>query len=231
MNKLSIMQPNFLPWPGYFHLIDKVDVFIFLEKVKFEKSSWHHRNLFVINNKASFITIPVTGSRLQLINDVKINYDNLWKKKHVTTLTNNYKKHPYGSDILNLIIPILENSKFVYLKDLNKSLIINICDFLGINSNFATDKDLFTESKKSMRLIELCNIYKCKEYFSPLGSKNYIEDENLFNQFNIDVVYQNPKITNYTQFKSNNFIPYLSIIDLISNLGKIGSLEYIRKNF
>ena len=225
------MQPTFLPWPGYFNLIESVDIFIFLENVKFEKSSWHQRNLFLINSKSSYITIPVTGSRLQLIKDVKINYTNIWQKKFTLSLINNYKKHPFGMEILNIIIPVLESSKFILLKELNIELIKKITNYLGIKVNFSSDKNLESNSKKSMRLIEICKLYNVSEYYSPLGSKDYIQEEKLFSKFDIKVKYQNPQLVPYNQYNSGEFIPYLSVVDLISNLGKTESLKYIKKNF
>ena len=67
------MQPTYLPWPGYFNLIHKSDIFIFLSGVKFEKSSWHHRNYFLISGNKTALTVPIKGSRLQSIKEVEIN--------------------------------------------------------------------------------------------------------------------------------------------------------------
>ena len=44
MSKIAIMQPTFLPWVGYFDLIDQVDTFVFLNDVQFQKQTWQHRN-------------------------------------------------------------------------------------------------------------------------------------------------------------------------------------------
>ena len=134
-------------------------------------------------------------------------------------------------EILNIIIPVLESSKFILLKELNIELIKKITNYLGIKVNFSSDKNLESNSKKSMRLIEICKLYNVSEYYSPLGSKDYIEEENLFSKFDIKVKYQNPQLVPYNQYNSGEFIPYLSVVDLISNLGKTESLKYIKKNF
>ena len=72
MKKIAIMQPTYLPWPGFFNLIHQSDIFVFLENAKFEKSSWQNRNYILMQGERKLITVPVLGSRLQNIKDVKI---------------------------------------------------------------------------------------------------------------------------------------------------------------
>ena len=59
MSKIAIMQPTFLPWVGYFDLIDQVDIFVFLNDVQFQKQTWQHRNKILTKNGLQWITVPV----------------------------------------------------------------------------------------------------------------------------------------------------------------------------
>ena len=52
--KIAISQPTYLPWQGYFALIDYVDEFIFLENIQFNKRSWQQRNKIINNGKEIF---------------------------------------------------------------------------------------------------------------------------------------------------------------------------------
>ncbi len=231
MKKIAIMQPAYLPWPGFFNLIHKSDIFVFLENAKFEKSSWQNRNYILIQGERKLITVPVLGSRLQNIKDVKINYNTNWQKKHSVTIQDNYKNHPFGNDILNILLPIIQRKDLVFLKDLNYLLINKICNYLGIEIYSKIDSEIPTSSTKSKKILEICNYFQINNYISPIGSKNYIEEEGFLEKGNISVTYQKTNFSIYDQYKLTEFVPYLSIIDLIANLGSTKSLSYIKENY
>jgi hypothetical protein len=227
INVIAIMQPTYLPWVGYFDLIKSVDQFIFLDNVKLEKSSWQTRNQILINNEPSLITVPVIGSRNQLISNTLINQETKWREKHISTLTQIYRKHPFGEWMLNFIIPILKDKTIISLSALNIKLIKTICFKLNIHSDFHLSSDIATKDKKSLRLIEICNFFNSINYYSPIGSKNYIIDEKFFKDSGINVSYQNLNFKEYNQHRSEKFINNLSIIDLLSNLGPDKTANYI----
>ena len=224
---IAIMQPTYLPWVGYFDLINLSDNFVFLENVKFEKSSWQTRNKIPINNKSSFLTVPVRGSRNQIIFEVLINEESNWRKKHISTLNTVYKNHPFGTWMLGIILPIINDLSITKLSELNIKLIKTISKEIKIYSNFKLGSKIKTKGTKSTRLLEICHHFKAKKYYSPIGSKDYIQKENLIVENNIEVIYQKLKLVEYKQFRSNNFISQLSIIDLMANLGPENSKKYI----
>jgi len=79
---VSIMQPTYLPWIGYFDLISKSDIFVFLDDVQFSRRSWQQRNRILLDGKETMLTIPIQnkGKREQLIKDVLVNYSFLFYK-------------------------------------------------------------------------------------------------------------------------------------------------------
>ena len=228
-NSISIMQPTYLPWIGFFQLINSVDRFIFLDNVKLEKSSWQTRNKILVNKNPSFITVPVLGSRKQLISEALINSETKWRKKHILTLEQTYSKYPFGEWMLNIIIPIINDLTINHLCELNMKLIKTICSELGIKCNFFLSSKIPTKSTKSMRLIEICNYFGCINYYSPLGSKGYIETEKYFKKSGINVYYQKFKLEIYNQHTLKKFISHLSIVDIIANLGPEQTLNYIKQ--
>ena len=68
MKKIAILQSNYIPWRGYFDLINYVDEFIFFDEVQYTKGDWRNRNL-IRNKKKFWITIPIVnkGCRLKKI--------------------------------------------------------------------------------------------------------------------------------------------------------------------
>ena len=61
--KISIMQPTYLPWSGYFSMIKNADIFVFLDDVQFDKRSWQQRNRILLNKKETFLTVPVISKK------------------------------------------------------------------------------------------------------------------------------------------------------------------------
>ena len=226
-NTLAVMQPTYLPWVGYFDLIKTVDHFVFLDNVKFEKSSWQTRNKIPINNIAQFLTVPVLGSRSQLIKEVLINDEINWRRKHIKTLRQLYKKHTFGDWMLEIVIPIIDDKSIVYLSELNIKLIKEISNSLDLITDYSLASNIPTCGTKSLRLAEICKFFGIRNYYSPVGSKDYIEEENIFTENNIDVIYQNLSLIIYKQRGQSHFISHLSIIDLMANLGYQSTINYI----
>lgn len=226
--KLAIMQPTYLPWPGYFNLITSSDIFVFLDDAKLEKSSWHVRNQLPINDKASFITLALDASRLDNINEAMLSKDNPWRKKHVGTLRNLYSRSPYGKSFLKPIISIIEDSNINKLSDFNIKIIKEILNYLGVEKEFHLSSELNVEGKRTDRLVNFCKHFDVGTYISPAGAKEYIEEDGNFNNSGYELKFQYAPSKEYSQFNTKEFIPYMSVIDLISNLGKEASLEYIQ---
>ena len=189
LNQLSIMQPCFIPWCGYFYLIIKSKIFVFLTKVKIEKNSWQTKNKILTKNSELFINIPISGSRLQNIFDAKIDNNLKWKKKIISSLSQNYSNHPFFELIEELIISEIENKNIRHLFELNIRIIQKISKKLGCNSDFKNDYDYDFTGNKSDRLKNICNHFSSKNYISPIGSREYIENEKILKNNNINVKY------------------------------------------
>jgi hypothetical protein len=232
LNILSIMQPCFIPWSGYFFLILKSNIFVFLTQVKMGKNSWQTKNRVLNKNNELYINVPISGSRLQNINDAKIDNDPKWRKKIINTISQNYSKHPFFNLIEDLLITDLENKNICYLHDLNCRLIYKVSKKLGCDTNFKNDYDYKFNGKKSEKLKNICNYFNSQNYISPIGSKEYIENEFIFKNNNIDVRYLDiNKEIEYPQLNNDTFKDDLSILDVIANIGIDGTHEYINKKY
>ncbi len=219
--KIGIMQPTFVPWAGYFGLINYVDKFVFLNDVQFDSRSWQQRNKIYNNNTTAWLTIPVVKKKLQnqKIFDVKIDFSSNFKKKHIKTIHHNYAKAKYFKKYI-AFFEELYSKQFEYLSEMNIYFIKEICNLIDINAEFFTSKDLDVDGKKSERLINICNKLKVKKYISVEGSKDYLQaDAGLFLKKKINIIYFGYNELEYNTFYSN-FFPKLSIIDIIFNCGE-----------
>lgn len=218
--RTAIMQPTYLPWPGYFHMIRNVDLFTFLDDVQFAKRSWQQRNRIMLNGTEHFLTIPVKskGKRDQLIFEVVVDDDQHWREKHKNTLNHAYHKHPFGGDVVELISDCLDRCGD-NLSDINIAIIDGFCNELDITTPLQRSSNIPVNGIKSGYLVALCRYCKALSYLSARGSKEYIEEEALFSEAGLHVDYHDFVSAPYRQQGAKEFIPYLSIVDVVANIG------------
>lgn len=228
MNSVAIMQPTYLPWAGYFNLIANVNHFVFLDNVKIEKQSWQVRNRVINNRTEHTITLAIKGSRNQLMKDVLLNDDTPWRKKHNKLLLHNYSKHSHQEVITNIVSSIINDKSITSLCELNSRIIIHISKELKFSPIFHYASELNSTGQRSQKLIEICKELRCTHYTSPIGSKNYIEQDGVFNNSEVTINYQKFTPPVYSQQGITNFIPYLSIIDMVANIGYKETAKLIR---
>ena len=228
--KIGISQPTYLPWQGYFGLIDYVDEFVFLENVQFEKRSWQQRNKIRNKSEEIFLSVSVKTKKKYYQKILDVNLDNFKKtqKKHLSTIKNSYSNSKFFSLYYSGFEEVF-NHNYEKLTDLNKSIILHTCKILEIKTIISSDNDLSFDSKNTDYIKDICLKKNCNNYVSTIGSKNYLGDAQYFPNTNIKINYFDFKNMEYEQ-NYNKFISKLSIIDLLFNLGP-KSLNYIRKNF
>ncbi len=205
--KVSIMQPYFLPYIGYFQLLNISDKFIIFDDVNYINKGWIDRNRINVNNKDFFFKIPLEKKSQNLkINEIKIINDNTWKKKLLKTLSYNYKNAPHYESISNLIEDIL----FYNEKNLSrfiKNSLLKLIKFMNIECEISNSSEYDNPQnlKNTHRIIDICNKEKSSEYINLSGGID-IYDQNLFKKSNLNIKF----ISSMTEIKYNK-----SIIDLL----------------
>lgn len=226
--KVSIFQPTYLPWLGIFKAIAWADKFVFLDDVQFENHSWQSRNRIKSPAGELILTVPIVRNFPQNINQVKINYSRDWIKDHLKSIKLNYSRAPFCKEFF----PKLE-SFYRYqpgkLVGLNIRIIQGICDYLGINYNFTYSSTLGVgELSKNQKLVTILKKMEADQYLYAEGAKEYMEkDLALYADNGIKLVPLKFEPPVYSQLYGE-FIPRLSIIDLIFNRGKAGALDIIK---
>lgn len=219
MKVLSAIQPSFLPWRGYFDIISKSQVFIFYDHVQYDKNGWRNRNKILINNKPSWITLPIQNDKFKKkIKDVKLHNPSFNINKVLNTIYFNYNKHPNFKNFYKILENILKKD-WIYLSDLNIELTKEISRYLKIKIKYYLSSEFKYTEDKNLNLIETCKRFDCDHYLTGKLAKNYINIE-LFKKNDIKVIWHEYPEKKYKQFNNPNNLFYekMSIIDYIFNL-------------
>lgn len=226
MKKIAILQSNYIPWKGYFDLIDSVDEFILFDDAQYTKNDWRNRNKIKTPIGTSWLTIPVRQEKLnQLIKDTKID-DHRWMTKHWKSLQQNYSKAKYFTDFKDIIEELYLTNNEKYLSQINYKFIIGINKILGISTNIRWSSEFNIEDGQTNRLLKICQDCHADTYLTGPSAKEYFDD-NLAKQENIKVQWMN--YNGYPQY-AQLFPPFehrVSILDLIFNEGS-NAINYIR---
>jgi len=227
---VSIHQPSYFPWLGLLDKINKSNIFVLLDNVQLNDSAFQNRNIFLDNRgQIKYLTIPIEkkGYQQKTIKDLKI-VDNRWQKRHKGFLISNYKKHPYFDEIYEFIQYIFEK-KYIYLIDVLIDTMNNILKMFEINTSilFASKLNINEFLRKDDLVIDILKKTNANIYISGIGAKSY-QDEKKFEENNIILSYQNFIHPIYSQKNSINFIPGLSSLDILFNIGKEESIKLLK---
>lgn len=221
------MQPTFLPWSGYFHLMAEVDTFVFLDDVQLAKPSWQTRNRILFRGSPHFLTVPTQGSRNQFIHQTRLATEP-FREKHLAFLRHAYGRHPFGQDAIELLEASYSGAALELLAPLNERFIVLAARMLKISPRFVRASSLGASGKKSDHLLRILQTLGSVEYLSPRGSLGYIEEEGILSASGIAVSYQEFTPEPYSQWGASEFVSHLSILDVIANLGPEEAAQYVR---
>jgi hypothetical protein len=217
--KVVILQSNYIPWKGYFDLINDADLFIFYDEVKYTKNDWRNRNKIYTTNGMQWLSIPIAKDAVNhKISDVRIT-DMHWQDIHYKSLSLGYKKTPFFNQLEEIIQTVYLETKWDYLSVLNQSLIKKISTLLNIKTQFVDSKNYTLHGDRVERLINLLNQVGATEYISGPSAKDYLSgNEHLFADNDIKLTYKEyPKYPDYKQL-SQPFRNDVSIFDMITNI-------------
>jgi hypothetical protein len=225
------MQPTYLPWAGYFNLISKAQIFVFLDGVQFAASSWQQRNRIIFNGQPHLLTVPVLvkGRPDQLICEAQTDETQKWRQKHVSILRQAYSRHPHGKAVIEVVARALDRPT-QSLAEINIGLIEEFCRCLEIPLQRVRSSELKLGGKSSAHVLEICRHYEADTYLSAAGSRDYIEEQGLLSAANLRVLYQNFVASPYPQLGAAEFISHMSIVDVVANVGFDGARGYVDRN-
>ena len=218
MKKIAILQSNYIPWKGYFDIINIVDEFILYDEVQYTKNDWRNRNKIQTKQGVQWLTIPVLQQKLsQSIQETKIQ-DQRWAKKHWSTIQQNYSKSSYFKEYKDIFEELYLNCKEEYLSQINYKFILQINQILGIDTKIRWSNEFDLIDGQTEKLLGMCKDCNADVYLSGPAAKDYF-DESLARQEKVEVEWMNySKYPKYTQL-NEPFEHGVTILDLIFNEG------------
>jgi len=216
--RVTTLQPNYIPWRGYFDFFKQSDMFILYDDVQYTRRDWRNRNSIKTPDGPQWITIPVEDKgRNSLINEAKIIW-NGWPSRQLQTIERFYKNAPYVGVVLHMLEEAFDEGHDT-ICDLDESLIMKVLDYLGIRcKTVRSSKVGFSDLKKTDRLVAMCQEVGATEYYSGESAKDYLEVEKFGD---IRVLWHRYNENVYPQLWGD-FVSAVSIIDLIANCGLKG---------
>lgn len=213
--KLGIMQPYFVPYIGYWQLMNAVDKYVIYDDVNFIKGGWINRNRILINGKTNYFNIPMMGaSPNKLINEVNVNKDERLIRKNLRTIEGAYKRAPYYQVVYPIIERIFKTEKENIAEFIYESFQI-INDYLGIETELIMSSTLNKECslKGEDKVLAICKELGATEYYNAIGGQKLYSFED-FRKHGIALKFVQTEKIVYEQF-GEEFKPDLSIIDVM----------------
>ena len=216
-----ILQPSYIPWRGFFHQIQKADVFVFYDDVQFDKRGWRNRNRIKTPQGSQWLTIPVHSGGHQIehtpINEIRICQDEDWSRKHWLTLQQHYGKAPYFGRYREMLERAYHR-RDPRLADFTIDLTVQIAGELGLrDTRFVRSSTLGVTGVKTDRLLNLLAKVKATHYISGPSARDYIETEK-FAAAGITLEFMTYDYPEYPQLYPP-FDPQVSILDLLFMTG------------
>jgi hypothetical protein len=217
--RVAISQSNYIPWKGYFDLINSVDELILFDNMQYTRRDWRNRNRIKTPQGPSWLTIPVEskGKYLQSIFETMVS-DTSWAQRHWKTIRQFYAKAPYFTEYCDILEDLYLGCRDVSLSLINYRFLKAICQLLGVTTKLTWSMNYRIADGKTERLVDLCKQAGAKCYISGPAAKDYINPE-LFAKEGIELRYMD--YGGYPEYHQlyPPFVHEVSVIDLLLNEG------------
>ena len=215
---LTAQQPVYLPWLGLFHKIALADSFVWFDDVQYQKKDWNNRNKIKTQNGPIWLIVPVLSKNHfeKKVGRIKINNDLPWAKKHLKSIQFSYSKSKYFDHYYDFFKDVY-NKEWMFLSDLNLHILEFFLKELKIEVPIIKLSDLKLSGQKSDLVLNMCKHLKAKIYIFGGEGRNYADKEK-FIESGVRPYFQEYNHPVYFQIHGN-FVPNLSITDLLFNMG------------
>jgi hypothetical protein len=219
---LAVVQSNYIPWKGYFDLINSVDEFVLFDDVQYTRRDWRNRNLIKAPTGPVWLSIPVKskGNYLAPIKDIRVS-DPAWARRHYALLGEHYRHAPHFKRYSEMFAELYLGSSEDRLSAINHRFIVAICEVLGIRTPLTWSMDYgldATQTDKNRRLVDLCRRAGATSYLSGPTARGYI-DEDLFAREGLELRFMDYE--GYREYPQPHppFDHRVSVVDLLFSVG------------
>lgn len=214
---VGIHQLHYLPWLRYIHKILSSDVFIVLDNIQYNKNGHQNRNRIKTPQGAAMLTVPVFDRLGQRLDEVAIDNKRSWARKHWRSIAQHYRNAPYFPRYADWLEAVY-SQRWVYLNDLNRSLLTGVLLRLEIETPVVYASELKVPGEATERLIQLIHAVKGDTYLSGAHAVDSYLDVEALEASGIALQIQSWNAPTYPQGRGP-FLPELSIIDLMMHCG------------
>jgi hypothetical protein len=215
--KCVILQPSYVPWRGYFHQIEKADVFVFYDDIQYDDRGWRNRNRIKTEQGTRWLSIPVLSRGVRLactpIKDVRISWDRPWCHKHWESIRHSYGRAPF----YETYAPMLEefySRRGELLADFTIDTTIALAGQLGLTrTRLLRSSSLSVTGTRTERLLALLAAVGADHYISGPSARAYIDEEQL-RRAGVGLEYMTYDYPEYEQLHPP-YDPHVSILDLL----------------
>ncbi len=220
----SIHQPNYIPYLWLFHKLAASDIFVFYDNAQYTKGDYHNRNTIKWPNGPILLSLPVQVKLGQTINEVT--FDSRILAKHLKTIQESYRKAAFFGEV-HPIIEEIYSYQWNSLAEFNIATISKIVSIFSLDVEFIRLSEILPvlETKSTEALVDICHAVAATKYISWAGGKGYL-DPALFSAASIELEFQDFHHPTYLQLWGD-FVPYMSIIDALYNVGILGTKNLI----
>ncbi len=217
---MAIIQSNYIPWKGYFDVINSVDTFIFYDDAQYTKRDWRNRNTIKTSQGLQWLTVPVKvkGRFHQKVKEVELAEDG-WQQDHLKAIQFAYAKAPHFKEVFELLKELYLSRPYQHLSQVNHSFISGINKYLGIKTKLEWSSNYkITSEDPNEKLLQMCVQSRCTTYVSGPSAQSYL-DSKSFGQHKIAVEYFD--YSTYPEYPQlhGDFTHTVSIVDLLMNAG------------
>ncbi len=215
---VAILQSNYLPWKGYFQLIDESDVFVFYDDVQYTSGDWRNRNRIKTSTGTRWLTIPVVRDFKQRICDARIQGDD-WVRDHRRRLDESLGSAPFYHRLESLLAELYQPGRWTHLVEVNRFAIRWLAEqILGLETEFVDSRSLDPQGVREARLLDVLEKVGATDYWSGPAAMSYI-DESRFAAAGIRVHWMD--YTAYPEYPQL-FPPFehgVTFLDLVAHTG------------
>ena len=229
MTVLVVEQPNYVPWLGYFDLLDQSDMWVWYDDVQYTRRDWRNRNRVARGGEPIWLTVPVASQdhRDKPICEIEIDHSRLWVRKHLGVLKHFYRSAPFFGPVFELVQNHVEQAPPL-LADFTIGLNEDLCSLMGIETQlFRSSRMSGLEGAKERRILAICRQLRPSTYLSGPAARSYLE-AGTFERKGIALRYIS---YGYEEYPRSGFSPRtdLSVLDALFWIGPSATLELIRR--
>lgn len=221
--KAAIHQPHYFPWLGYFDIMAKADIFILMDEVQMERRSYMIRNRVLDGNgEIKYVTISADtkGFLQKQYREIPVKDTDIWTARQESVLREYYRRAAYREELLPIVTEFLKN-RYQTVCEWTSASIELVAGLLGVQTPivYQSSLDYDRDCKKSDLVLALCKAVGADISFTGRGGSMEYLDREKFAANGVRPYFQEFQHPVYSQCNSAEFIPGISVLDMLFNLG------------